>query len=72
MHYKTATAWIFAVLVLSVVLMILYPTGLVIGLGMFLVPVLLLVQTVVVLRSSERSEKTFSEGHWYEDREKQS
>lgn len=71
MHYKTATAWIFALLVLSVIVMILYPTPWVIGLGMLMVPVLLLIQTVVVLRASERSNKTFSDGHWYEDREKQ-
>ncbi|MEQ8705775.1 MAG: hypothetical protein RIC19_17745 [Phaeodactylibacter sp.] len=70
MHYKTASAWIFALLVLSVIIMMLYPTALVIGLGMLMVPVFLLIQAVVVLRSSEQSEKTFSEGHWYEDREK--
>ncbi|MBV6655160.1 MAG: hypothetical protein KI786_15445 [Mameliella sp.] len=71
MHYKTVTAWIFALLVLSVVMMLIYPTTYVIGVGMLLVPVLLLVQAVVVLRAGESSEKTFSEGHWYEDREKQ-
>ena len=71
MHYKTVTAWIFALLVLSVVMMLIYPTTYVIGVGMLLVPVLLLVQAVVVLRAGESSEKTFSEGDWYEDREKQ-
>lgn len=71
MHYKTATAWIFALLVLSVIIMMLYPTFVVIGLGMMLVPVLLLIQAVVVLRASESSKKDFSDGYWYEDREKQ-
>lgn len=58
-------------MVLSVIIMMLYPTFLVIGIGMMLVPVLLLLQAVVVLRAKESSKKTFSEGHWYEDREKQ-
>lgn len=71
MHYKTSTAWIFALLVLSVIVMMLYPTAWVIGLGMLMVPVLLLIQAVVVLRASEQSKKTFSDEHWYEDREEQ-
>lgn len=67
MHYKTATAWIFALLVLSVIIMMLYPTMYVIGVGMMLVPVLLLVQALVVLRAKEKSDKSFSEDQWYED-----
>lgn len=51
--------------------MMLYPTAWVIGLGMLMVPVLLLIQAVVVLRASEQSKKTFSDEHWYEDREEQ-
>ncbi len=68
MHYKTSTAWIFALLVLSVIIMMLYPTMYVIGIGMMLVPVLLLLQALVVLRAKEKSDKTFSEDQWYEDR----
>lgn len=67
MHYKTATAWIFALLVLSVIIMMLYPTMYVIGVGMMLVPVLLFVQALVVLRAKEKSDKSFSEDQWYED-----
>lgn len=67
MHYKTISVWIFISLLLCVAIMGLYPSSWAIGLGMLLVPVLLIVQAYVVLTAKEDSEHTFSEGKWYED-----
>ena len=69
MHYKTISAWIFAILVLMVFLMALYPSPFVIGLGFIGLPVLLLVQAIVVLRAKDESKHGFTDEKWYEDKE---
>ncbi|MCB0559093.1 MAG: hypothetical protein KDD09_09130 [Phaeodactylibacter sp.] len=70
MHYKTATAWIFALLMLMVFLMIIHPSPFFIWLGAIGLPVMILVQAIVVLRAKEESNRQFSDEQWYEDREK--
>ncbi len=69
MHYKTATAWIFAILVLMVLLMALYPSTFIIGMGAIGLPVMILIQAIIVLRARDESKHGFSDDKWYEDRE---
>ncbi len=66
MNYKSLSAWIFVLLVLSVVLMFLFPRDWVIGIGIFGIPVLILLQTVIILRAKEESKKEFSDKNWYD------
>jgi 4-hydroxybenzoate polyprenyltransferase len=69
MHYKVKTAWIFVLLVLSIVSMILFPNNWTIGIGTVVVPVVIFYQTWLILKADDKSEHTFSEdGKWYEDR----
>ena len=70
MHYKTATAWIFAILMLIVFLLFISPTPFVIGLGVIGLPVMILIQAIVVLRAKDESRQGFSDEQWYEDKEK--
>lgn len=68
MHYKAKTAWIFTILLLSIAIVLIYPSKWLIGLGVVVLPFLLLVQAFVILRAKgENSQKTFEEGQWYED-----
>ncbi len=68
MHYKTITAWIFVLLLLALALVLLYPAQWLIGLGVMVLPFLLIVQLVVILRAKETSQHTFEDDKWYEDR----
>ena len=70
MHYTTATAWIFVILMLMVFFMILYPSPFVIGLGIIGLPVMILAQAIIVLRAKDESKHNFSDEKWYEDRDK--
>ncbi len=67
MNYKSLSAWIFVLLVLLVVLMFLFPRDWVIGLGIFGIPVLILLQTLIILRAKEQSNKEFSDKDWYDN-----
>jgi 4-hydroxybenzoate polyprenyltransferase len=67
MNYKVKTAWIFVALLLSIALMMLYPTKWVIGLGIVGVPLLIVYQAFLILRANEKSEHTFSDEKWYDD-----
>ncbi|MCO6488535.1 MAG: hypothetical protein J5I98_08975 [Phaeodactylibacter sp.] len=69
MHYKTATAWIFVILMMMIFLLFIYPSPFIIGLGAIGLPVMILVQAVVVLRAKDESRHGFSDEKWYEDRE---
>ena len=69
MHYTTATAWIFLILMLMVFFMILYPSPFVIGLGIIGLPVMILAQAIIVLRAKDESKHNFSDEKWYEDRD---
>ncbi|NBC07238.1 MAG: hypothetical protein GVY26_08595 [Bacteroidetes bacterium] len=68
MHYKNAVVWIFVILLLTLALVLLYPSKWLIGLGVMVLPFLLLVQAVVILRAKESSEHTFEDDKWYEDK----
>ena len=68
MHYKVASAWIFAILVLLVFMMALYPSSFIIWLGFIGLPVLLLIQAILILRAKEDSKHSFEDDKWYEDR----
>jgi len=68
MHYKAKTAWIFTILLLAIAIVLIYPNKWLIGLGVMVLPLLLLVQAIVILRAKgENSKKTFEDGEWYED-----
>jgi len=68
MNYKTAVVWIFVILLLSLALVILYPSQWLIGLGVMVLPALMLVQAIIILRAKETSNNTFEDDKWYEDR----
>ena len=70
MHYTTASAWIFALLLMMIFLLALYPTSFVIGLGFIGVPILIILQVYIALAAKDESVHTFSDEKWYEDREK--
>ena len=65
MPYKSVTVWIFTLLALLVALMFLIPTPFVIGLGVVLLPVLVVIQTIVILRAKDESKHTFKD-KWYD------
>lgn len=56
------------ILLLTLALVLLYPSKWLIGLGVMVLPFLLLVQAVVILRAKESSEHTFEDDKWYEDK----
>ncbi|MCG8331453.1 MAG: hypothetical protein MI974_27435 [Chitinophagales bacterium] len=66
MHYKIKTVWIFVALILSIALMALYPAKWLIGLGIVVVPALVLYQAYLILRANDSSENTFSNDKWYD------
>jgi uncharacterized membrane protein YkvI len=68
MYYKTITAWIFVILLLALAVVLLYPAQWLIGLGVTVLPFLLIVQLIVILRAKDTSKHTFEEDKWYEDR----
>jgi uncharacterized membrane protein YkvI len=68
MNYKNAVVWIFVILLLSLALVLLYPSEWLIGLGVMVLPLLILVQAIIILRAKESSEHTFEDDKWYEDK----
>lgn len=66
MNYKSLSAWIFVALVLLIVFMFLFPNNWVIGIGIVGVPILILVQTMIILKANEESKKEFSDEDWYD------
>lgn len=66
MNYKSLSAWIFVALVLLIVFMFLFPNNWVIGIGIVGVPILIFVQTMIILKASEESKKEFSDEDWYD------
>ena len=71
MHYKLLSAWIFALLALMVALLFIFPSPFFIWLSIIGLPVLIGVQTWVVLRAQEESKHEFNDDKWYEDRQEQ-
>ena len=68
MHYKIASAWLFATLALLLFLMAVYPSPYVIWAGIIGLPVLILIQAIIVLRAKDEKPQHFEEEKWYEDR----
>lgn len=68
MHYKNAVIWIFVILLLSLALVMLYPSKWLIALGVMVLPALILVQAIIILRAKDTSEHTLEDDKWYEDR----
>lgn len=68
MNYKSLSAWIFVALFLMIVFMFLFPNNWVIGIGIVGVPVLILVQTMIILKAKEQSKKEFSDKDWYDNK----
>lgn len=66
MNYQTPTAWIFVLLVLTVLFMGLFPTPTVIGLGIIVTPILVLIQTYIILTAQTPEDLPSPEEQWYE------
>ncbi len=66
MNYKTASFFIFAVLMLLLVFMGYNPSPATVVLGGIAFLVLLVFQVFFILKSNEKSEKKFEDGDWYE------
>ena len=66
MNYQTPSAWIFVLLVLTVLFMGLFPTPTVIGLGIIVTPILVLIQTYVILTAHTPEDLPSVEDQWYE------
>jgi hypothetical protein len=66
MNYQTPTAWIFVLLVLTVLFMGLFPTPTVIGLGIIVTPILVLIQTYIILTAQTPEDLPSAEDQWYE------
>lgn len=67
MNYKALSVWIFVVLILTIFLMIVYPSDWVIGFGVVGLPVLVILQVILVLKAREGSTHTFDD-RWYDDK----
>jgi ABC-type transport system involved in cytochrome bd biosynthesis fused ATPase/permease subunit len=66
MNFKSLSAWIFVALVLLVLFMFLFPNNWVIVIGTVGVPILILAQTMIILKANEESKKEFSDKDWYD------
>lgn len=67
-NYKALSAWIFVALVLLILFMFLFPNNWMIGIGIVGVPILILVQTMIILKANEESKKEFSDKDWYDNK----
>ena len=66
MNYLSVTVWVFIGLILMIGLMTFFPTPFIIGLGAVGVPVVIAVQTYMILRTKEPGDHS-SEDKWYEN-----
>lgn len=66
MNYQTPTAWIFVLLILTILFMGLFPTPTVIGLGIIVTPILILIQTYLILTAQVPKDLPSAEDQWYE------
>lgn len=67
MHYQSLSAWIFALLILIIAFMAVFPTPAVIGGGVILTPILVLYQAYAVLTADEPAAQPTQEDQWYEN-----
>lgn len=66
MNYKVLSAWIFAALMVLVILLIIWPSSWLAGLSMALLPFLLIAQAIVILRANEQGKEGFGDDQWYD------
>ncbi|NUQ22727.1 MAG: hypothetical protein HUU34_02165 [Saprospiraceae bacterium] len=67
MHYFSLSSWIFAALMLLVILLFLYPAAWLVGISMIILPVLIFAQIFIVLRANNgKSQENSQESDWYE------
>ena len=64
--YQIQTAWISALLLLAVIMMILFPVPAVIVTGMIGAPILVIVQVYIILRGQSPTSTSSTEDQWYE------
>ena len=64
MNHRIWSAWIFALLMVLLAMMVMSSSRWVIGLGAVLVPILLALQVYVILKSKEKNEDDFPD-KWY-------
>lgn len=66
MRYKKLSAWIFALLLLLVALMIVFPNTYTIGIGTIGLPVLIIFQVYIILKAKDESKHSFQD-KWYDE-----
>ena len=66
MQYKKLSLWIFVLLMLIIASMFAFPVPWVIGIGGAAIPVLVIIQTLIILRAKEQSRQSFDE-KWYDE-----
>ncbi|MBL7794379.1 MAG: hypothetical protein JNK77_18750 [Saprospiraceae bacterium] len=67
MHYFSLSSWIFAALMLLVILLFLYPAAWLVGISMIILPVLVFAQIFIVLRAkNDKTLENNQESDWYE------
>lgn len=66
MNYQSLSAWIFVFLILIIFFMALFPSQIVIGVGIIFTPILILIQAYVILRAKEPTDLPSPEDQWYE------
>lgn len=66
--YKIFTLWIFAALVVVILLLFVFPTAFVIGLAVGVIPILVILQALLILRAKEESKHRFDDDdRWYDN-----
>lgn len=65
MNYLKLSVWIFLLLIFLIILLFLFPSNLVIGLGLIGLPLLVILQVIIVLRAKDESNNSFSD-KWYD------
>ena len=65
MKLEKQTVWIFTILVLGVVAVVLIPTAGMVAFGLAALPILVVVQAYLILRSKHTTDKKFDD-EWYD------
>lgn len=65
MHYLTVSAWVFALLLLMIALLFLYPAIYIIGFSVMFLPLVIVIQAFVILRAKGGTPKN-EHNRWYE------
>lgn len=68
MPAKISIAWIIALLILDLIIMILFPEPIIIVLGIIALPILILVQVYFILKEQSLDKEEFNDNQWYQKR----